>query len=246
MTEVESRRISKSKISLILAVTLVVILTISSIWMIVKVYSLQIENDSLQTSVGNLQTEVSRLASKKNSLENQINTLTEDNDDLQSEIDYLTTINDYLQSRVDTLTEQNDNLLWEINDAQFYFYYVLPEEQNFGVYDLEDELYGLEWIDQYEEGVFDCSEMSAYIEWDLENKGWHTTIVAGDSPFGSGKHAWLLVETSEGKYMPVESTNIEIVWWENPNFDDYFVYDRSFETILEAIAYNESEFDWWI
>jgi hypothetical protein len=110
---------------------------------------------------------------------------------------------------------------------------------------LADEIYGYEWIDPYQEGVFDCSEMSAYLEWELENKGWHTLIIAGDSPFGSGRHAWLLVETSQGKYMPVETTTMEIVWWDNPYFDNYFIYDYSFEDIQEALAYDESEFDWW-
>ncbi len=45
--------------------------------------------------------------------------------------------------------------------------------------------------------------------------------------------------------MPVENTNIQVVWWPNPNFDNYFVYDRSFETIQEALEYSETEFDWW-
>ena len=154
---------------------------------------------------------------------------------------------DYLQTEVDNLeTEYNNNHHYtdeEYDEAQFSFYYV-EQEQKFGVYDLEDELDGLEWIEPYQEGVFDCSEMSAYLEWYLENEGWHAKIVVGDSPSGR-RHAWLLVETSEGKYMPVESTSIGVVWWSDPNFDNYFNYDHSFETIQEALAYNESDFDWW-
>jgi hypothetical protein len=87
--------------------------------------------------------------------------------------------------------------------------------------------------------------MSAHLEWKLENEGWHTKIIAGDSLFGSGKHAWLLVETSEGKYMPVESTDMDVVWWDSPYFDDYFIYEHRFETIQDALDYSESEFDWW-
>ena len=129
--------------------------------------------------------------------------------------------------------------------AQFDFYYVKPE-QKFGVYNLEDDLRGIAWTEPYSENVFDCSEMSASLERSLENMGWHTIIVIGESHSGSGNnHAWLLVETSEGKYMPVESTNIEIVWWKNPNFDKYFEYDHEFETIQDSLAYSETEFDWW-
>jgi len=133
----------------------------------------------------------------------------------------------------------------EVEDIRFFFYYDEPRKQEFGVYNLEDELEGLEWDRPYEEHVFDCSEMSASLERYLENHGWHTKIVCGDTPFGSGRHSWLLVETSEGKYMPVESTIIEIVWWENPDFYNYFEYDRSFETIQEALEYSETSYDWW-
>jgi len=45
--------------------------------------------------------------------------------------------------------------------------------------------------------------------------------------------------------MPVESTNIEVVWWSDPNFDNYIVYDNSFENIQEALDYSDTEFDWW-
>ena len=114
------------------------------------------------------------------------------------------------EHNIHVATHQYANLEYET--AQFSFYYLKPE-QKFGVYDLDDELDGIRWIKPYQEGVFDCSDMSAYLEWYLENEGWHAKIVLGDSLSGSGKHAWLLVETSEGKYMPVESTSIKVVLW---------------------------------
>ncbi|MDH5782446.1 MAG: hypothetical protein OEZ35_02085, partial [Candidatus Bathyarchaeota archaeon] len=113
------------------------------------------------------------------------------------------------------------------------------------VYNLDDELDSLQWTEPYQAGVFDCSEMSACLEWFLENRGWHVKIYRGDSPFSSGTHAWLIVETSQGKYMPVESTNLQVVWWSNPNFDDYWEYENKFETIQDATDYSESQFDWW-
>jgi len=128
--------------------------------------------------------------------------------------------------------------------GRFDFYYIKPE-QKYGVYDLSGWLNKWEWIRPYQEGVFDCSEMSAYLERKLENEGWHTKIIVGDSPFGSGQHAWLLVETSNGKYMPVESTNMAVVLWDSPHFDNYFKYDRSFEAIQDALKYSETGFDWW-
>jgi len=89
--------------------------------------------------------------------------------------------------------------------------------------------------------------MSVFLEWYLENEGFHTKIITGISPDDSGvKHAWLLVETSDGKYMPVEATQWSVVYWDSPYFDNYFEYGlMEFENIQEAIAYAPEEFDWW-
>lgn len=131
-----------------------------------------------------------------------------------------------------------------LETGKFYFYYVKPE-QKYGVYDLSDWLSRWEWIRPYQEGVFDCSEMSAYLECKLENEGWHTVIITGNCPFASGKHAWLLVEVEADKYMPVESTTMSVVWWDSTYFDNYFTYEHEFETIQDALGYSETEFDWW-
>lgn len=130
---------------------------------------------------------------------------------------------------------------------KFEFYYASRCKQRYGVDDLESYLDRWQWSEgTYVSGRFDCSEMSAYLEWRLENEGYHTYIVCGKSPSGgSGRHSWLLVETSKGKYMPVEATQYDIIKWSNPYFDNYFDYDRQFETIQDALDYNDSEFDWW-
>jgi hypothetical protein len=43
--------------------------------------------------------------------------------------------------------------------------------------------------------------------------------------------------------MPVESTNMVVVLWDSPHFDNYFKYDHSFETIQDALKYSETEYD---
>jgi len=181
---------------------------------------------------------------QKDTLQQQLSELNSDHEAYVSTHGHSDSEYDWLQFSYNNYMSNHKHTDSEYEDAFFLFYYVKPK-QKFGVYDLEDDISGLEWNKPYQEGVFDCSEMSASLERCLENKGWHTVIVTGDSPFSSGYHAWLLVETSEGKYMPVESTTIAIVWWSNPSFDNYFVYDHEFETIQEALAWNESEFDWW-
>ena len=131
--------------------------------------------------------------------------------------------------------------------SKFDFYYASLCKQRYGVEDLDEYLDRWQWTEGvYVKGVFDCSEMSAYIEWKLENEGYHTLIVVGQSPSNrNARHAWLLVETSSGKYMPIEVTRYELVKWDNPYFDLYFEYDHSFETISDALDYDYDGFDWW-
>lgn len=233
----EKKELGKLKIGLVICVVLIGILAFYTFLFFVQAESFGTAN--------------SIIADQKRDLLNQLDNLQSDLDDLQIQRDSLESIyQNYVDDR-----QCSDSEFWdyvaghlytneEYNETRFEFYYVKPE-QKFGVYDLEDDIDGLVWNTDYEEGVFDCSEMSASLERYLENEGWNTVIIAGDSPFGSGYHAWLLVETSEGKYMPVESTTIDVVWWEDANFDNYFEYDHEFETIQEALAHNESEFDWW-
>jgi hypothetical protein len=223
-SQVEKKGIKKAQLVLVICAVLVVVLALFSILF----YStLQKQIDAYHD-----------LENQKDSLQNQLNMLSTEYQNYKSRHSYTNTqYNAYVDSH------QHSNSEYE--EAKFSFYYVKPEEQKLGVYELEDELTGLEWLHPYQEDVFDCSEMSAYLEWHLENDGWNVVICAGDSPFGNGHHAWLLVETSDNKYMPVESTNINIVWWESPYFDNYFEYEHEFETIQDALDYNETDFDWW-
>ena len=130
---------------------------------------------------------------------------------------------------------------------QFRFYYASKCERRQGVADLESYLARWKWTEgAYLYDKFDCSEMAAYLEWRLENEGYHTIIVVGDCPWNPAvKHVWLLVETGEGEFTPVEPTSYTLVKKSNPYFNRYFNYEKSFETIFEALNHNYIEFNWW-
>ncbi len=72
---------------------------------------------------------------------------------------------------------------------------------------LEHYIEDYQWTRAYRENYWDCSEMSAYLEWFLENKGFHT-IFCWDE-----EHMWLLVETDDG-WIPIGSTERGLVWGE--------------------------------
>jgi hypothetical protein len=129
----------------------------------------------------------------------------------------------------------------------FAFYYAKDIRQRYGVDDLESYLNRWQWIEgSYIENKFDCSQMSACIERRLENEGYHTLIVVGKCPWDSSlRHSWLLVETNEDGYMPVEATAYRLVKWDGQYFGNYFKYDHSFETIQDALKYDYNDFKWW-
>ena len=206
-------------------------------------------NNQLREENGKLRVEYTQL-------NQEYTQLSEDNTELNRDYDKLN--QDYAQSQRDVVKLQAEVENWEnkyerltvthesdLDNAKFMFYYTRLK-QRYGVDDLEEYLDRWEWTEgTYKANEFDCSQMSAYVERRLENEGYNTVIVAGDNPSGDGKHAWLLVETSEGKYIPVEATTISIVYWQNPYFDKYFEYDYEFETIHEALDSNPIEFTWW-
>jgi len=209
----------------IVLLVLICILAAFAFWMLV-------ENSRLQGRIMLLERENA-------SLDNEV-------DDLGDTNAYLTTQNSNLQNEKSNLQSEIARLQQAAEENKFEFYYADLAKQRYGVDDLQEYLDRWEWVEgSYVQGSFDCSEMSAYIEWRLENEGYHTRIVCGKSPWGSGYHAWLLVETSVGKYMPVEATAYDMVSWYSSYFNNYFKYDRSFETIQDALAYSQSEFDWW-
>ncbi len=144
-----------------------------------------------------------------------------------------------LTNRVDNLSKQLDGARESSQKRFWFFYYDKPNTQRFGVDNLMEELESFNKSRPYLAYVYDCSEMSAYLERYLENEGWNATIVAGRN------HAWLLVETSDGEYTPVEATTKEVIQSDNQHYEEYFNYAHAFKNIIVACDFDSSEFDWW-
>jgi len=130
---------------------------------------------------------------------------------------------------------------------KFFFYYTPLVEKITHVPDLEECLSRYRWKeDTYKTNTFDCSEMSAVLERILENEGFHTFIVIGKAPSGSGiRHTWLIVEASPDEYIPVEATHPSIISRHHPYINEYHTYNYKFETIHEALDYSQDEYGWW-
>jgi hypothetical protein len=115
------------------------------------------------------------------------------------------------------------------------YYFEVAEKEN--ISELREVLKGIKHPHSYEECVFDCSEMSAYTEWFLENNGFNTSILAN----GSWGHAWISCSV-EGSNVNIECIPpVHIASSERYNHPEYIYVD-----IFEALDSNYPwEFDWW-
>lgn len=61
----------------------------------------------------------------------------------------------------------------------------------------------------YELDIYDCSNMTAYLEQFLENEGFNAWMRTGPTPWdpANGYHAWVIVYTVDGFVVPVEATH---------------------------------------
>jgi hypothetical protein len=113
--------------------------------------------------------------------------------------------------------------------------------------------YEFEPITTYDADLFDCSEFSAYLEWALENAGFHAQIASGPTPWkqNSGYHAWVIVTTKDYQ-IAIEATRTPSIVYKDellvPSWQNYYYgYDRLYENIYEAVrsARSIQEWNWW-
>ncbi|KAB3546175.1 MAG: CAP domain-containing protein [ANME-2 cluster archaeon] len=110
--------------------------------------------------------------------------------------------------------------------------------------------------DTYQEDYFDCSEMSAFMEWYLEGHGVDTVIVTGErnQPHnisargfeyekGAGDHAWIVSNVSGGSVL-IEPTLTRVV---PKSLERYYFADKTYNDIYGAVGSSRSveEYDWW-
>lgn len=100
---------------------------------------------------------------------------------------------------------------------------------------LETDLAGISTF-PYIENVWDCSEMSFYLQHELEDRGYNAQVA---QRIGSPGHSWVIVVT-ETQIITIEATTMQIV----PFRSDF---NRILRNATDAINHGveESEVDWW-
>lgn len=86
---------------------------------------------------------------------------------------------------------------------------------------IHEYLSNSEWLIDYEENAFDCSQMAAYMEWYLTNCGYNVVIRCANVENKDSGHAWILIEFSQG-WMAYECTER---YWVYPSEEVARSYD---------------------
>ena len=117
----------------------------------------------------------------------------------------------------------------------------LPTDQS-----MHEYLSNSHWIEDYEENSWDCSQMAAYMEFMLENCGYHVVIRVADVEDEQYGHAWILIEFQQG-WFAYECTDR---YWVYPNeavarsYDPYG-YVHWNPSMYDAGIQYESIYDVW-
>ena len=128
-----------------------------------------------------------------------------------------------------------------IPDDYYNSDFVLPEDMT-----VKEFLNSAEWTQDYEADSWDCSQMSAFMEFALENLGYHTVIRTARKADGDRGHAWILVEFKEG-WLAYECTGR---YWVYPSEDvarsyDPYGYVHWNPSMYDAGVQYESIYDVW-
>lgn len=141
----------------------------------------------------------------------------------------------------------------ELFGHDYYYDYVATTARDLDPSDIQSLLDGirrhLDFAAVYGKGSFDCSEMSAYLEYFFERRGYATCI------FGDENHAWVMIYNQiDDNWIPVECTSLWVpeglqgLSW---HADHSPPSDRC-DSVGDAIDRNSSiwrsgwgEWDWW-
>jgi len=93
------------------------------------------------------------------------------------------------------------------------------------------------WIDPYQADGWDCSQMSAYVEWLVENCGYEANIVIANRI----DHVWVDIKIGN-KWRPYEATTGSFYFWPEVLNEIYEGRTLTFEDIYEVIDYSNRRF----
>ena len=207
-----------------------------------EIQKLEKEKVSLEWQAHSNKTTSEKLMREKTELEKTIDELKRENENLIVQLHDLKIENENLREQVMELrvkvSQLEDRLkLYEQVPHGYYSTNFFLEYRN-TVEDLKTFLSKLKLPHKYERGVFDCSEISAYVEWALEDAGFDAYIVLAED------HAWNMVKVAGATYYVDMSSGKPYIFKSDKRYPKIV---KIFKNIYEAVEYYHSvkEWDWW-
>ena len=108
-----------------------------------------------------------------------------------------------------------------------------------------------DWTSSYDLNKFDCSEMSSFVSYFLNECGIENEIIIGKNSGGSkAYHAWIEVVDENNDIIIVEAITLQVVKYDKiiimsnvPSSLDF--YQKATRSSFEDFAKYETEWDWW-
>ena len=113
-----------------------------------------------------------------------------------------------------------------------------------------EELVGHGFYQEYKANEFDCSNMAAYLEWDLRRYGFDARICRSLNfgPNNDGHHSWVRVIIGNTRYYIESTSHTKLIY--TPSDNDYKYYDDREATVYTNIydvagsgLFND--YKWW-
>jgi len=193
-----------------------------------KWYSSKAALEDIEVEKKNLEKKVEELEREKWQLIQKLDQLEKENEELKNQLSDLNL----------KVLELEDKLrLYEQVPHGYYSTNFFPEYGN-TVEDLKAFLSKLKLPHKYERETFDCSEISAYVEWALEDAGFDAYIVLAED------HAWNMVKVAGATYYVDMSSGKPYIFKSDKRYPKIV---KVFKNIYEAVDYYHSvkEWDWW-
>lgn len=144
-----------------------------------------------------------------------------------------------------------DNKISSLESDSMKLYYPIFGDESHSLRYVEDLVERWDHIRDYKEGVYDCSETSAHLEWFLESNGVKAKIVEGQPSWADTNHAWVWAYGKFGK-VAIEATTKTIKYYNSTLFtkaDRSYYNDENVRTVYDNIHEVPDnwldEYDWW-
>ena len=250
MSEIERKRIGKTKIGLVVCAVLVAILAVSNLWFSLRINTLEIDRKSLQGQMSGLQSDKTTLQSQIISLGRWLDGNKTSLTKLEEDYSLLNDVYNTLNSAFASLQSEHDSLQSEYTSLQRNYAYL---EEDYTV--LEEDYENV--ISEYVDLLGNHTHLLMYVDRSLESKStpsiselqsWlfldQTNLLGYHNDFDCKDFSVLLSVKARTNHWDM---GIASIYGYDVNTEEYYAHAFNFIITNEGLVYVEPQTDdiWW-